>query len=275
MLIITNNPFNLIKYHVKENLDGSILKVVYTSCYRDITDALIESVTYNDEGDLALPCFVIKYTGKENFKEFEASSNTNVYLVVDDLKNWSHFKSKEFKSKVKFLDVKPSQYKYLITGVEAVLEPGTVSYFWSEYCIKKFDSSPQKWYNEVRYLMCRFAETKTRFSASDLDCIYNKVSDTAKEYLKYIYTVKGKEYIKQMTANEKFMVFVAPIGRKSLFFRSIERNKPGFLCTYMIFKEAVMAAKIRIQEAVYILDYLLNKETTKTITEIRNLFNLR
>lgn len=275
MLIITDNPFNLIKYHVKDNNDDLALKILYTSNIKDITDSLIQSVAYTDEGDLTLPLFLIRYTGKNTFKDFEHSPNTNVYLVVDKLKDWAHFKSKTFKDKVTFLDVKPSQYKYKIAGVEAVLEPAAVGYFWSEYCIKKFDSNPEKWYNEVRYLMCRFAETKKKFSCSDLDCIYNKVSDTAKEYLKYIYTDQGKQYIRQMTPNELFMVFVAPAGRKSLFFRNVEKNKPDFLTTYMIFKEAVMAAKIRIREAVYILDYLLNKETTETIKTIRNLFNLR
>jgi len=275
MLIITDNPFNLIKYHVKDNNDGTALNVVYTSNTKDITDALILSVMYTEEGDLTVPLFLIKYDGKDVIKDFEHSPKTNVYLVVKNLKPWAHFKSKQFQDKVKFLDVQPSQYKYRITGVEAVLEPAAVGYFWSEYCIKKFDSNPEKWYNEVRYLMCRFAETKKKFSIADLDCIYNKVSDTAKEYLKYIYTPKGKEYIKEMTPNEKFTVFVAPKGRKSLFLRNIERTKPEFLATYMIFKEAVMAAKIRIPEAVYILDYLLNKETTKTINTIRNLFNLR
>lgn len=275
MLIITDNPFNLIKYHVKNNNDLP-LKVIYTSNVKDVTDSLIQSVAYTKEGDLTLPLFLIKYDGKQSFRDFEYSSNTIVYLVVKDLKPWLHFKARCFsEDKVRFLDVKPSQYKYKIAGVEAVLEPAAVGYFWSEYCIKKFDSNPEKWYNEVRYLMCRFAETKKKFSCSDLDCIYNKVSDTAKEYLKYIYTEQGKQYIKQMTPNELFMVFVAPPGRKSLFFRNIEKNKPTFLNTYMIFKEAVMAAKIRIKEAVYILDYLLNKETTQTIKTIRNLFNLR
>jgi len=282
MLIITENSFNLIKYHVKDNTEDARLKILYTSKVKDITDALIQSIDYTKDGELTVPVFIIKYNGKEIFKDFVHSPNTIVYLVVKSVEPWIHFKASSFSlDKVKFLDVKPSQYKYRIAGVEAVLEPSAVPYFWSEYCIKKFDNNPEKWYNEVRYLMCKFAESKKKFSCADLDCIYNKISDVAKEYLKYIYTSKGKEYIRQMTPNEKFMVFVAPKGRKSLFLRSIEKNKPEFLSTYMIFKEAVMVAKKRIPEAVYILDYLLNNkttqttQTTKTITVIRNLFNLR
>ena len=276
MLIITDNSFNLIKYHVRDSNDICNLQIIYTSKIKDITDALIQSVVYTEKGELVTPLFIIKYEGKHCFKNFQSASNTIVYLVVKDIRLWSHFRHKSFKDKVTFLDVKASQYKYRIAGVDAILEPSAVPYFWSEYCIKKFNTDPNKWYNEVRYLMCKFAEVRKKFSCLDLDCIYNKISDTVNEYLNiYMYTNRGKNYISKMTMNEKFIVFVAPKGRKSLFLRNIERNKPDFLLTYMIFREAVMASTIRLADAVYILDYLLNKENINSVNKIRNLFNLR
>lgn len=274
MLIITSNPFSLIKYHVK-NENSSVINIIYTSDIKDITDALIQSVVYTKQGDLITPFFIIKYEGNKSFKDFNHSKNTLVYLVVENIKLWSHFDNKKYINKVKFLDINPSQYKYVIDGIEAILEPSAVSYFWSEYCIKRFNSNPSKWYNEVRFLLCKYTEHKKKFTCTDLDFIYNKVSDIAKEYIKYAYTNKSKEYIKQMTDSELFTIFVGPIGRKSLFFYSIEKYKPEFLNTYMVFKEAVMSAKIRVREAVYILDYLINEETNKTIIEISNLFNLK
>jgi len=275
MLLITDAPIGLVKYHVKvNNEEGRIIKTIRSSNLKELQAPLLEGVDYNDEGELVPITYIIDYSCAIALdKNFKQDANNKTYLVVQDLKPYKHLRTRK---EVKFLnDLSPTQYQHLVQGLAAVMEPNAWSYFWSQYCIGKFKSNPVKWYNEGRYLLFLFKERgHKKFSCEDLDFLYHKVTDTAKEYLRTMYTDKGRHSIRLMTPNELFVTFIRSPRIKSPVQKSLEQYKPEMLTAYMIMKEAFYTAKIRLSEAVVIFDYLLNKESNKTITEIRNLFNL-
>ena len=155
------------------------------------------------------------------------------------------------------------------------MEPEAWPYFWSEYCIGKFKSNSVKWYNESRYLLFLYKNRgEVKLNCNDLDFLYHKVSNTAKDYLRTMYTQEGKSNILKMTNNELFITFIRGHKIKSPVQKNIEQYKPSLLLCYMIMKEAFYAGTIRLKEAAIIFDYLLNKQEQKTVSQIRNLFNL-
>lgn len=275
MLIITDAPIGLVKYHVKNNNDeGRIVKSIRSRSLGELSAPLLEGIDYDDDGELTPVTYIIDYTCALALKEdFKQDANNITYLVVEAIKPYSHLRGRE---DVKFLNLAPTQYQHEVQYLGAVMEPDAWPYFWSEYCVGKFKSNPVKWYNEGRYLLFVFRERgKVKFSKQDLDFLYHKVTDTAKEYLRTMYTEEGKKHILAMAPNELFITFIRGPKWRSEVQKSLEKYKPEALTMYMIMKEAFYKAKIRLSEAVIIFDYLLNKETTKTTTEIRNLFNLK
>lgn len=275
MLIITDASIGLVKYHVKKNNDvDRVIKITRSNSLIEVTTSLLEGVDYDGEGELSCVTYIIDYTcGPVLKKDFKQDINNTTYLVVENIKSYSHLKSR---NDVKFLTLTPTQYQHEIHYLAGIMESDAWPYFWSEYCVGKFKSNPIKWYNEGRYLLFLFKErNKIKFSKQDLDFMYHKVSDTAKEYLRTMYTEEGKTHILNMTDSELFIIFIRGPKWKSSVHKSLEQYKPETLMMYMIMKEAFYKAKIRLREAVVIFDYLLNKETTKTTIEIRNLFNLK
>jgi len=275
MLVITDAPIGLVKYHVKKNNeDGRIIKTIRSSCLRELQQPLLERVDYDDDGELTPVTYIIDYICALPLSEdFKQDANNNTYLIVEDIKPYKHLRGK---SNVKFLNLPPIQYQHEVQFLAGIMEPDAWHYFWSEYCVGKFKSNPVKWYNESRYLLFLYKERgQKKFSCEDLDFLYHKVTNAAKDYLRTMYTDKGKHNISRMTPNELFVTFIRSPKIKSAVQKSLEQYKPEMLTTYMMMKEAFYRAKIRLTEAVIIFDYLINKETTKTTTEIRNLFNLK
>lgn len=274
MLIITDASLGLVKHHVKQNNeDGRIIKCIRSSCFKDTAEALLLGVDYDEEGELTPVTCIVEHTGAQIItKDYKQDANNKTYLVVPEAHVYSHLRSKE----VKHLSLTPSQYQHEVLWMSALMEPDAWPYFWSEYCIGKFRSNPVKWYNEGRYLLFLFKERdKKKFSREDLDFLYHKVTDTAKDYLRHMYTENAKSYILKMSVNELFITFIRGPKYKSSVQKSLEELRPEMLTAYMIMKEAFYKAKIRLTEAVIIFDYLLNKETKKDTTQIRNLFNLK
>ena len=67
MIIISDSPYPLIKYHViKNNIEDRKLIFLQTKSVKDITDCLLEGVSYLDNGELVVNTFVILYEGSNN-----------------------------------------------------------------------------------------------------------------------------------------------------------------------------------------------------------------
>lgn len=275
MLIITEAPVGLVKYHVKTNNEqGRIIKNIKALCLKELQEALLEGIAYDNEGELSPITYVINYVCalalKENFKQ---DNNNITYLIVKDIKSYLHLKNKD---KVKFLNLNATQYQHEIKFLKGIMEPSAWPYFWSEYCVGKFKSNPVKWYNESRHLLFLYKErNQKKFSCEDLDFIYHKVSDNSKKYLRNMYSINSKEYILKMTSNELFILFIRSPTIKSVVEKSLEQYKPEMLEVYMLMKEAFYKAKIRLKEGVIIFDYLMNNNIKKPTCELRNLFNLK
>lgn len=274
MLIITDDPFALVRYHIKKNNEeGRLIRIRRSSNLEEVNEMLLTGVDYDEDGELCPTTYLIKYEGKDILsKTFKQDTNNKTYLVVEDVHKYKrHFKD----GVVNYLYLSPSQYQHEIIGLAAIMEPDTWPYFWSEYCINKFKSDPIKWYNEGKYLLFLYKERgNKKFNREDLDFLYHKVTDTAKEYLRSMYSDNAKDYILRMTPNELFITFIKGPKYKSPVQKSLEQYKPDMLTTYMYMKEAFFAGKIRLTEAVVLFDYLLNKKTINTTQRIRNLFNI-
>jgi hypothetical protein len=274
MLNITNSPFNLVKYHLSRDAVSykNLLCKKRVDDIEELKELLLESVNYSEQGLVPFQS-LIYYTGTKVLPDnYIQSEYNNMYLVVEKIEKWNKFKGREFREKIKFFNVNPLQYQHMLNGLKGSMEPSSFAYFWSEYCIGKFNSNPYKWYNEARYLLCLFSTTRKLYTKEDLDCLYNNLSDLVKPYLRNIFSPKGKQYILQMSTNDKYVVFVG--SKKSIVQSYIERLKPSKLEAYMIFREAFIERKIRLEEGVIILDYLLNKKEELESSKIRNLFGI-
>ena len=273
MLRITDSPFNLIKWHLKTNEANSIPIILNTASIGEVKDCLQQSVSYDSEGELIPSFYLIRYTGNLILSDVTQSKYNTTHLVVNNSSKWK--KPLKDNPDVSFYSVKPTQYKFILGVLKGVMDEDTFSYFWSEYCIKQFDCNPFKWYNECRHLLVRHRENNNKlFTKDDLDILYSKVSDGIKPYLMCAFTSRGKDYIDKMTNNEMFVVFVGTNFRKGLIEKYILDLKPGFMPTYMLFKESFDRGSIRLREGVYILDYLLNKKRID-FDEVKNLFNIK
>ena len=272
MLHLTQSPFNLVKYHLsKDNADAHRIVIKRTDNLQELKDLLLEGIAYDEEGELIPSFYLIYYTGNVIIKDLKIHTLNTTYLVVTQVAKWKHLKNNK---NVKFFEVKSSQYAYTIQGVEGILTKDAQRHFWSQYCIGKFNSNPYKWYNEVNYLFVIYQISQRKFNVTDLDCLYNSISDSIKPYLKNIFTPKGKEYILQMTQKELFVIFIGGGNRKALIENYIKKVKPDFLYVYMLFVEAFHKGTIRLLEGVIILDYLLNKENIRELNKVCNLFGI-
>ena len=270
MINITDSPIALLKYHIKQTTKDKKIFLTSTSSLQELKDCLLHSVAY--EGVELLPVlYIIVYTGKAIPDNLLQAENNTAYIRVDKPSNW---KSKFKKDKnVQVINIDPSIYQHELKVLNFILTPKAYQYYWEYYCLERFKSSPIKWYNEVKYLTFLYKEKGEKFTCEDLDLIYNKVSDIVKPYLQNVFTSKGKEYILQMSNKEKFVVFIGV--RKSLIESIILKQDPESMMAYLIFREAFDSASIRLDEGIVILDFILNnKETKRSIKQIRNLFGL-
>lgn len=272
MLIITDTPFPLIKYHVAyTNNEGRKIKILRSSNLEEVKSALLESVDYSDEGIVIPITYIIYYEGTKVLKkDFQQASNNKTYLVVKSLKPY-----RSLKDKVTLMTLPLTQYQNDIAILQAIMTPECWDYYWNEYCVGRFKASPYKCYNEARYLLFLYEQKgKKKFTCEDIDSIYNKVSDKARRYTDYMYSKEGKEIILSMTTSELFLLFVRGKSHKSTVETAIERTKPNCIVAYCIFKEAFFATKLRLREAVLILHYILNVDTPLTTYQIRKLFKV-
>ena len=274
MIIITNSNYNLIKYHINTINEDSIIKIFNTNNLGEIKDRLLESVDYDNEGNLCSIIYIIIYTGKQILsKNFKQAKHNKTYIIVENIKLYTDLISQD---NVLYLELNPIQYQHIIESIAGIFESNAWPYFWSEYCIKRFKSNPYKWYNEARYLLFEYTNRdKKKLSCEDLDNIYNKVTNKTYTYIRNMYTYKSKKIILSMTDQELFTTFIRGENKISLVENNIKQYKKEFLYIYIIMKEAFYEGVIKLRDAVIIFDYLINKETKKTTQQIRYLFNLR
>lgn len=274
MILISNSSYALVKYHVaKNNLENRAIKFLVTNSIKEITDILLECITYNSEGDLILSSYVIYYEGEKPLPPFLKQNKNNLTYIV--FKSLDLFEATKSIEGIKVLKLSPLQYQHEISFVENILEPNAWPYFWSEYCVGKFKSNPLKWYNEVRYLMFLFAERgNKKFSIQDLDFIFNKITDKSKNYLFNMYTPFSKQYLLKLNNNELFLLFIKGEKYKSEVHKNLELNKPELLIVLMLFKSSFYKSRIRLQEGVILFDYVIKHFNELTLKQIYNLFNL-
>lgn len=274
MLIITDSNYNLIKYHINTINEDSIIKVFNTNNLTEVKDRLLESVDYDSEGNLCSIIYIIVYTGNQILhKDFKQSKHNKTYIVVENIKLYKDLISQD---NVLYLELNPIQYQHTIQSIVGIFEPNAWPYFWSEYCIKRFKSNPYKWYNESRRCLFEYIERgKKPLTCKDLDDIYQKITNKTYTYLRNMYTYKSKKIILDMTEQELFTTFIRGENKVSLVEKNIEQYRKEFLYIYIIMKEAFYKGVIKLRDAIIIFDYLINKETPKTIKQIRYLFNLR
>lgn len=274
MLIITSCPFGLLKYHIKvNNVDQRNIYTSSTSNLLDITNTLLNSVTYCPDGQLALTTYIIYYTGKQILPStFKQNKENKTYLLIENNDVYSDFKKL---NKTQELLLDPIQYQHEVQCVSSILEKNVWPYFWSEYCIKKFNSNPVKWQNELKYLLFLYSQrSEQKFSKQDLDFLYHKVTDNGKTYLRNMYGPNSKTFLSYLTPNELFILFVRGENYKSEVQKSIEMAAPDCLFSYMCFKEAFYRSTIRLEEGIIILDFILKNSSKLHELEIYNLFNL-
>lgn len=274
MILVSNSSYALIKYHViKNNLENRSIKFLVTNSIKEITDILLECITYNQDGDLILSSYVVYYEGTQCLPlSLKQNKNNLTYIVFKNLDCFE--KSKNIKE-VTELKLSPLQYQHEINFVESILEPNAWPYFWSEYCVGKFKSNPLKWYNEVRYLMFLFAERgNKKFSIQDLDFIFNKITDKSKKYLFNMYSPSSKQYLLKLNNNELFLLFIKGEKYKSEVQKSLEFHRPELLYVLIILKTSFYKGRIRLQEAVILFDYILKHFNELSFNQIYNLFNL-
>lgn len=274
MLIISDLPLGLVKYHVTKNLEKDIvLKIEYITNIKEVEDILLEGVSYNKEGELCQTVYIILYSGDNTLNiNYTQSKNNTTYLLV---KNVSTYKKFFTSKKAIKLNLTAQQYKHEISFVEGLLTKEAFDYFWSEYCINKFNSNPFKWQLEVRHLLFLFKENKNMLlTIQDLDRIYRNVSDRSNNYLKYMFTEKSFLYLKQLKPEDYFLLFIKGHNMKAPVLKNIELNKPIFLFVYMCFKESFYKGYIRLSEGVFILNYIINSSQSIDYLTVQKLFKL-
>ena len=272
MIYITDASISLLKYHVTHTVEDCKIKCVTTNSQVNLKDYLLESVAF--EGMEIVPVlYIVQYTNKTAIDTLVQSENNTAYITVPNLKAWKKLYKKNNNSKIKFIDLDPKLYEHNLEVLKYIMTPKAYQYFWEFYCIEKFNSSPYRWYNEVKYLTFLYKETEEKFTCEALDLIYNKASNIVDIYLQNILADNSKDLILSMSIKDKFITFIGV--RKSLIESKILNLCSDKLFSYMIFREAFETGTIRLDEGVVILDFILkNKENNTSIKQIKNLFGL-
>lgn len=272
MIVISDLPLGLVKYYLSNNDQGRQLIILHIDNLKDLTDVLLEGVSYNEEGELVLPLYLIKYTGSVFSKDFKQNRSNLTYLIIEDIKPYNNLLKS---SNVSKLTLSVENYKDQIEFAKSIMEPSTYNTFWSEYCIKRFNSNPLKWYNEIKYLCFVYKEKgDKKLTIEDLEFIYNKTSDAALNYIKHMYDKNSLVYLNKIPQEELFLLFIKGENYKSPIHKNLELNNPNLLVSYMYFKEAFYKGLIRIQEGVLVLDYLIHNINCIDYKLIPTLFNL-
>lgn len=274
MLIISDLSLGLVKYHVTKNLDKDvILKIEYVKTVNDIENTLLEGISYNKNGELCRTVYILLYTG-DNIPNihYEQNKNNTTYLLVTNLKLYKNFFINDRAIK---LNLTAQQYKYEISFVEGLLTKEAFDYFWSEYCIDKFNSNPFKWQLEVRHLLFVYKENNNMLlTVSDLDCLYNNISNRANDYLIRMFTKDSFNYLRRLKKEDLFLLFIKGPKLKSPVLKNVEFYKPEFLFAYMCFKESFYKGFIRLSEGVFIFNYIINSAQSIDYLNTQKLFKL-
>lgn len=278
MLLISDQPFNLIKYHIKSNLQtDNVLKTVFTNELKVLTDILLEGISYNEEGDICKITYIVLYTGPILHLDFKKNVNNTVYLIVNKIENYNTLFNAD---KAVKLNVTSLQYKYKINILQGILTNKAFDYFWSTYCVDKFNGNPYKWELEVKHLILLFgAKNKDKVNKEllteiDLDKAYRKVSLDAELYLKHIFTKQSLDYLNNVNREELFSLFITGPKFKSPVLRCIELHNKELLFAFMCFKESFYKGYVRLYEGVYILDYIIHNYSFIDYYQTRQLFKL-
>lgn len=275
MIIISDSPYPLIKYHViKNNIEDRKLIFLQTKSVKDITDCLLEGVSYLDSGELVANTFVILYEGSNNLPLNIKQSKSNITYIVfsnKDLYN-AHLNNEQLQS----LHLSPLQYQHEITFITPLFEIKAWEYFWSEYCVNKFQSNPVKWYNESKHLLFLFSERENKkFSILDIDLLYGKITNHSTNYLFNMFGPNSKKWLILLNEQELFLLFIKGPTYKSEIQKSIEKYKPDILESYFFFKDSFLKGRLRLKDSVLILDYVIHNFDLLTQNQIYNLFYLR
>ena len=270
MINITSTPIGLLKYHINETVKDHVIYCITTNSKEEIKDCLLQSVAY--KGSEIWPVlYIINYSGRGVVEGLIQSENNTAYIVVQKVNTWSKVYKKT--EGFKFITIDPRLYEHNLEVLKYILTPEAYNYYWEYYCLERFNSNPFKWYNEVMYLTFLYKEKGSKFSSEDLDIIYNKVSNVVELYLQNILSDLSKEYILQMSNRELFITFIGT--RKSLIESKIFNLCPDKAIAFNIMREAFLLGKIRLDEAVIILDFILkSKENNMSIKQLKNLFGL-
>lgn len=274
MIVISDSPYPLIKYHVtKNNIEDRKLIFLQTKSVKDITDCLLESVSYLDNGDLVLNTFIILYEGSNNLPiNIKQGKNNITYIVFT---NKDLYKNHTNNEQLNCLELSPLQYQHEISFMSALFETKAWDYYWSEYCVKKFQSNPVKWYNESKHLLFLFSEKgNKKFSISDIDILYGKITNHSTNYLFNMFGPNSKEWLTLLNEQELFLLFIKGQNYKSEIEKSIEKYKPDILESYFFFKDSFLKGRLRLKDSVIILDYVIHNFDLFTRNQIYNLFYL-
>lgn len=270
MINITNTPIGLLKYHINKTVDDHVVYVITTNSKEELKDCLLQSIAYKGM-EIWPVLYIINYTGRDVVEGLLQSENNTAYIVVPKVNAWSKIYKK--KEGFKFITIDPKLYEHNLEVLKYILTPKAYIYYWEYYCLERFNSNPFKWYNEVMYLTFLYKEKGSKFNCEDIDIIYNKVSNTVELYLENILSDNSKSYILNMSNRELFVTFIGI--RKSLIESKILSLCPEKMMAFNIMRESFLLGKIRLGEAVVVLDFILkNKENNISIKQLRNLFGL-
>lgn len=274
MLIITDKSLGLVKYHVEKNTsDENIVITKSLNNIQEVEDLLLESISYNKEGELCKVIYIILYTGNKSLSlNYDQSKNNNLYLIVENINIYKQFFIKE---KAIQLNVTVNTYKYLIEYAKGLLTVEAFDYFWREFCIKKFKSNPRKWELELQHLLFIFVKNnKVKLTTNDLDFLYNKTNNNIELYLKHMFTSSSTYYLSNVKKEDLFLLFIRTSNFKPPVLKYIELHNKQFLYSYMCFKESFLKGYIRLTEGVFLLDFIINNKEFIDYKYVRNLFKL-
>lgn len=274
MLIITDKPLGLVRYHVEQNInDESIVLTKLVNTIQELEDLLLENITYNEYGELCKVVYVVLYSGSNLLSlEFNQSKTNNLYLIVKDI---SLYKPFFLKKKAIELNVAVNTYKYLIEYAKSILTVDAFDYFWRDFCIKKFRSNPQKWQLELQHLLLIFVKNnKIKLTVGDLDFLYNKTNKNIELYLKHMFTSSSTYYLNKLKKEDLFLLFLRTSNFKPPVLKCIELHDKQLLYSYMCFKESFLRGYIRLTEGVFLLDFVIKNNEFIDYKYVRNLFKL-
>lgn len=287
MIIITDNSFNFIKYHVvSTNVFKESIFINFATTQEEVTELITDSILYSKEGDMLYATFIIKYKGPcLNLNKLNDSLNVNakLYLIVEDDRLYKEYKPNSFtrvgkertnNSNIMFLRLPKDQYEHNITFVKSFLDPNAYNYFWQHLCLNIFNNDPYKIYNEALYLQT-FCKDDIKLSIDKLKEFYSVHKPSIKQYTDNINKYKvGLKILKTYSNNELYLFFIKGKEYKAPIESFINQRYSDYMYLYQIFKESFFNNSIRINESVFLFHYCLNYIKPDNIKYIHHVFKL-